>query len=148
MYEKRISGKTHKIKVRPKIDFENDWSNLEFEEELKEEFRSKIEGGSCVEFEVMTEVPTQQVGINKTDTFSVLFSKYGREGLSKTLFTRRGIIIPEAFRESKLNGLLSMVLIEENESNFLQQMLRLSEGPAHKNWTATGDKVLGRYETK
>jgi hypothetical protein len=96
----------------------------------------------------MTEVPTQQVGITKTDRFTVLFSKYGREGLSKTLFTRRGIIIPEAFRESKLNGLLSMVLIEENENNFLQQMLRLSEGPAHKNWTATGDKVLGRYETK
>jgi hypothetical protein len=41
-----------------------------------------------------------------------------------------------------------MVIIEENESNFLQQMLRLSEGPAHKNWTATGDKVLGRYESK
>jgi hypothetical protein len=148
MYEKRIIGKTHKIEVRPKIDFANDWSNLEFEESLKEEFRSKIESGSCVEFEVLTEVPTQEIGVSKTDKFSVLFSKYGREGLSKTLFTRRGIIIPEAFRESKLNGLLSMVIVEENESNFLQQMLRLSEGPAHKNWTATGDKVLGRYEIK
>ncbi len=148
MYEKRISAKTHKIEVRPKIDFANDWSNFEFEEGIKDEFRSKIESGSCVEFEVVTEVPTQQVGISKTDKFSVLFSKYNREGLSKTLFTRRGIIIPEAFRESKLNGLLSMVIIEENESNFLQQMLRLSEGPAHKNWTATGDKVLGRYEIK
>jgi hypothetical protein len=148
MYEKRIGAKTHKIEVRPGIDYANDWSNYEFEEALKDEFRSKIESGSCVEFEVVTEVPTQQVGISKTDKFSVLFSKYSREGLSKTLFTRRGIIIPEAFRESKLNGLLSMVIIEENESNFLQQMLRLSEGPAHKNWTATGDKVLGRYEIK
>jgi len=148
MYEKRITGKTHKFEVRPEKDFANDWANLVFEEALKEEFRSKIESGLCVEFEVITEVPTLQFGINKNDKFSVLFSKYGREGLSKTLFTRRGIIIPEAFRESKLNGLLSMVIIEENESNFLQQMLRLSEGPAHKNWTATGDKVLGRYESK
>lgn len=148
MYEKRITGKTHKFEVRPEKDFANDWANLVFEETLKEEFRSKIESGLCVEFEVTTEVPTLQFGINKNDKFSVLFSKYGREGLSKTLFTRRGIIIPEAFRESKLNGLLSMVIIEENENNFLQQMLRLSEGPAHKNWTATGDKVLGRYESK
>lgn len=148
MYEKRITGKTHKFEVRPERDFANDWANLVFEETLKEEFRSKIESGLCVEFEVTTEVPTLQFGINKNDKFSVLFSKYGREGLSKTLFTRRGIIIPEAFRESKLNGLLSMVIIEENENNFLQQMLRLSEGPAHKNWTATGDKVLGHYESK
>jgi hypothetical protein len=36
MYEKRISGKTHKIVVRPEIDFENDWSNLEFEEAVIE----------------------------------------------------------------------------------------------------------------
>ena len=148
MYEKKISGKTYKIEIRTETDFANDWSHFEFENVLKEDFRSKIENGTCVEFVVKTEVPTQKIEINKTDQFSVLFSKYNREGLSKTLFTRRGIIIPEAFRESKLNGLLSMVIVEESEINALQMMLRLSEGPAHKNWTATGDKVLGRYETK
>jgi hypothetical protein len=148
MYEKRITNRTFKMPIRPQIEFANDWSNWHFEEATKEEFLAKIEEGLCVEFEVTTEVPTHQTGFNNTDKFSVLFSKHNSEGLSKTLFTRQGIIIPEAFRESKLNGLLSMVIIEENEGNYLQQMLRLSEGPAHKNWTATGDKVLGRYEIK
>jgi len=148
MYEKRIKGSTYKVEVRSKADSYNDWSSVEFDETLKEEFRSKIENGTCIEFIVSTEVPTQNLGVGRSDTFTVLFSKYNRDALSKTLFTRRGIIIPEAFRDSKLNGILSMVIVEANENNYLQQMLRLAEGPAHKNWTATGDKVLGRYETK
>jgi hypothetical protein len=148
MYEKRIKNKTFKMEIRQQADSANDWTNWEFKENVKEEFRSKIEEGLCVEFEVITEVPTHQAGFSHTDRFSVLFSKHNSEGMSKTLFTRQGIIIPEAFRESKLNGLLSMVIIEENDGNYLQQMLRLSEGPAHKNWTATGDKVLGRYEIR
>lgn len=148
MYENRIKKKTFKHVVRALNDHPNDWTHLSFEESFKVQFQSEIEKGTTVEFIVKTDVPTESRGIYRSDQFSVLFSKYNSEGLSKTLFTRRGIIIPEANPDSKLNGLLSMVIIDEGELNELQKLLRLAEGPAHKNWTANGDKISALYENK
>jgi hypothetical protein len=148
MYQKRIAKSTERHLIRSSFDTINDWSTINFSEDEKKKFESDLEEGRCLEFVVQTEVPTSRVGSHKTDQFYVLFSKLGVEGISKTLFTRRGIIIPEAHRDSKIAGLLSMVIIEEGESNELQQMLRLSEGPAHKNWTPKGDKVHARYDVK
>jgi hypothetical protein len=148
MYENRITNQTFKYEVRASISDINDWSNVLFEETLKNTFHQEIEKGKTVEFIVKTEVPTERSGIYRTDQFSVLFSKYNGEGFSKTLFTRGGILIPDANPDSKLNGLLSIVIVDEGELDELQKLLRLAEGPAHKNWTANGDKVSALYESK
>jgi hypothetical protein len=57
-------------------------------------------------------------------------------------------LIPDANPDSKLSGLLSIVVVDQGELDELQELLRLAEGPAHKNWTANGDKVSALYESK
>ena len=44
--------------------------------------------------------------------------------------------------------MLSLVIVDDGEIDELQKLLRLAEGPAHKNWTANGDKVSALYESK
>lgn len=148
MYEKRVKNQTLKHEVRSSINNINDWSNVVFEETFKNYFYQEIEKGKTIEFIVKTEVPTEKKDVFRCDQFSVLCSKYNGEGFSKTLFARGGILIPDANPESKLNGLLSIVIVDEGELDELQKLLRLAEGPAHKNWTANGDKVKARYEGK
>ncbi len=148
MYENRIKNQTTKHEVRAPISDINDWNSVLFEEALKNDFYQEIEKGKTVEFLVKTEVPTEKSSIFRTDQFSVLFSKYNSEGFSKTLFTRGGILIPDANPDSKLSGLLSIVVVDQGELDELQELLRLAEGPAHKNWTANGDKVSALYEGK
>jgi len=148
MYQNKVTNKTAKQEIRSTIASPNDWVSINFTDESKEKFRIDIERGKTVEFIVKTEVPSERKDITRTDEFTVLFSKYHKEGLQRTLFTRKGIIIPEAFRESKINGILTMVIVEEGEVDQLQRMLRLAEGPAHKNWSDKGDKVLAKYEKR
>ncbi len=148
MYENRIKNKTLKHELRGSSSARNDWSSLTFEEEFKNILHQEIEIGKTIEFIVKTEVPVGKTGTLRTDHFSVLFSKYNGEGFPKTLFYRGGIVIPDANPDSKLNGLLSMVIVDEGELDELQKLLRLAEGPAHKNWTANGDKVSALYEGK
>ena len=148
MYRNRMEDKTEKIEIKVPFDSINDWASIKFSDEQKRKFQLDIEQGRCVEFEVETQVPTSRVGMWKSDSFCVLFSKFPSEGISKTLFTRKGIMIPEAHRDSRIPGLLSMVIIEEGDSSELHEMLKLSEGPAHKNWTPKGDKVNALYDVK
>lgn len=148
MYQNRINKKTIKKEIRASLGNSNDWTAISFEQEMKEKFYAEIEQGKTIEFIVNTDVPTDKKDVTRADKFSVLFSKFSKDGLSRTLFTRRGMIIPEAFRESKINGILSMVIVEEGDLNELHEMLKLAEGPAHKNWSDKGDKVQEKYEKK
>ena len=148
MYLNRMEKKTEKIKIKSPFDSINDWASIRFSDDEKHKFQIDIEQGRCVEFEVETQVPTSRVGIMRKDSFFVLFSKFPNDGISKTLFTRKGIMIPEAHRDSRIPSLLSMVIIEEGETSELHEMLKLSEGPAHKNWTPKGDKVNALYDVK
>lgn len=148
MYQNRINNKTIKKEIRASLVNSNDWTSIIFEQEMKEQFYAEIEQGKTIEFIVNTDVPTDKKDVTRADKFSVLFSKFSKDGLSRTLFTRRGMIIPEAFRESKINGILSMVIVEEGDRNELHEMLKLAEGPAHKNWSDKGDKVQEKYEKK
>lgn len=148
MYKSKMTKTSIMKTIKTNYDSINDWSAVIFTDEDKIEFQSKLEAGICLEFIVKTEVPTDRIGNYISDEFYVLLAKAPNENMSKTLFTRQGIIIPEAHRDSKLVGLLSMVIIDEGKSNSLQKMLRDSEGPAHKNWTPRGDKVHSKYEAR
>jgi hypothetical protein len=79
------------------------------------------------------------------DYFNILLSKHNSNELSKTIFSRQGILIPNANRDSKLRGLLSLVVISKKSENSIAQVLSDAEGPAHKSWSEAGDRVTQKY---
>lgn len=145
MYKNFINKKIKAVEIKQKEKLINNWNEVAFDKELVSVINGDLDSGIVYQFKVETNIPIPNSKNNSMDFFNILLSKHNSNELSKTIFSRQGILIPNANRDSKLRGLLSLVVISKKSKNSIAQILSDAEGPAHKSWSEAGDRVTQKY---
>ena len=145
MYKNFINKKIKTVEIKQIEKSINNWNEVAFDKELVGIINGDLDSGIIYQFKVETNIPIPNSKNNSMDYFNILLSKHNSNELSKTIFSRQGILIPNANRDSKLRGLLSLVVISKKSENSIAQILSDAEGPAHKSWSEAGDRVTQKY---
>lgn len=145
MYKNFINKKIKTVEIKQIEKSINNWNEVAFDKELVGVINGDLDSGIIYQFKVETNIPIPNSKNNSMDYFNILLSKHNSNELSKTIFSRQGILIPNANRDSKLRGLLSLVVISKKSENSIAQILSDAEGPAHKSWSEAGDRVTQKY---
>ena len=147
LYEQSLMGETYKHILSQSDQKSNDWENIVDTSEDWQEIRTKLEAGQSVELEIQVNVPKRNVsGEILNGSFVVLLQKVEQLGISKSVFSRQGILISKANPDSKLRDYLSMVIVEASEKGkVLAQFLSDSEGPAHREWAQNTERFKKKY---
>jgi len=145
MYKNFINKKVKTVEIKQIEKSINNWNEVTFDKELVGVINGDLDSGIIYQFKVETNIPIPNNKNNSIDYFNILLSKHNSNELSKTIFSRQGILIPNANRDSKLRGLLSLVVISKKSENSIAQILSDAEGPAHKSWSEAGDRVTQKY---
>lgn len=145
MYKNFINKKVKTVEIKQIEMSINNWNGVAFDQELVGVINGDLDSGVIYQFKVETNIPIPNNKTNSIDYFNILFSKHNSNELSRTIFSRQGILIPNANRDSKLRGLLSLVVVSKKSENSIAQILSDAEGPAHKSWSEAGDRVTQKY---
>lgn len=145
MYKNFINNKVKIVEIKQIEKSTNNWNEIMLDKELVDTINKDLDSGIAYQFKVETNIPIPNDKNNTIDFFNILLSKHNSNELSKTVFSRQGILIPNANRDSKLRGLLSLVVISKKSENSIAQILSDAEGPAHKSWSEAGDRVTQKY---
>lgn len=145
MYKNFINNKVKIVEIKQIEKSTNNWNEIMLDKELVDTINKDLDSGIIYQFKVETNIPIPNNKKNTIDYFNILLSKHNSNELSKTVFSRQGILIPNANRDSKLRGLLSLVVISKKSENSIAQILSDAEGPAHKSWSEAGDRVTQKY---
>lgn len=158
MFEKTLKDEAVKFDISYAALEPNTWNALpELENTIREEMERNLESGRILDVRVKTLVPEStdpRKGkiAQSDDTFRVLLQKTS-SGNCSTVFCREGILIPDANNNSKLQDVISLVLIGDvagkvSIENSLANLLKWSEGPSHETWSAGATKFGQRYKPK
>ena len=158
MFEKSLLGEAVKFNIGYLPSEPNNWSSVaSLEDSIREEMERCLESSQILDVHVQTLVPEfsdPKKGkiAQANDSFRVLLQKTN-SGNSSTVFCREGILIPDANNNSKLQDLISLVLIGDvagkvSIENSLANLLKWSEGPSHETWSSGATKFGQRYKPK
>jgi hypothetical protein len=147
LYIDRIEGKTILHEFHQIENGNNNWDDVVEESDDWHKVRQNLDSGFTVELRISVNVPIKfKPNESTSSSFTVLIKRAIDVGLSKTVFSRQGILISKANPESKLRDYYSMIVTESTENDrVLAQFLSDSEGPAHKEWTQNTDRFKKRY---
>jgi hypothetical protein len=158
MFEKTLNGDSTKFEIEYSTSDPNNWNMLpEIEDSVREEMERVLENSQVLDVYVHTLVPEShdprkgRIAQSK-DTFRVLLQKTN-SGNCSTVYCREGILIPDANNNSKLQDVISLVLIGDvagkvSIENSLANLLKWSEGPSHETWSSGATKFGQRYKPK
>ena len=158
MFEKTLIGDAVKFEIGYSPADPNNWNALpDLDDSIREEMERALESSQILDVHIKTLVPGSNDPrkgkiAQENDSFRVLLQKTN-SGNSSTVFCREGILIPDANNNSKLQDLISLVLIGDvagkvSIENSRANLLKWSEGPSHETWSAGATKFGQRYKPK
>jgi hypothetical protein len=158
MFEKTLHGEANKFEINYSSTEPNNWNAIpEIEDSIREEMERALESSQILDVHINTLVPESHDPrkgriVQSNDKFRVLLQK-SNSGNSSTVYCREGILIPDANNNSKLQDVISLVLIGDvagkvSIENSLANLLKWSEGPSHETWSSGATKFGQRYKPK
>jgi hypothetical protein len=158
MFEKTLNGSATKFELNFAPTDPNNWNAMtDLEGSVREEMEKALESSQILDVQVNTLVPESHAPrkgkiTQSIDSFRVLLQKTNG-GNSSTVYCREGILIPDANNNSKLQDIISLVLVGDvagktSIENSLANLLKWSEGPSHETWSSGATKFGQRYKPR
>ena len=154
MYLEHTLSCTTKLSILLSSSGPNDWNEIKLADEDVKVITDAFSFEKTIELtvEVLVPILTDPQLPKETDKFTVLL-KGVSDLRSMTVFCREGILIPAAFRDSKLQNCASIVLVGGmtaggSVENSIANLLKRAEGPSHESWSPNATKFKGLYLPK